>query len=148
MAVQEFKSPFLRQLPVASVADPGKKPIDPNVLRQFMGLLAKDLNRFGMTVATIAADHQLSASSKVIQKLDTDGASKDVRLPVIADIGTDCQMFFLIINAGAAGDLVVKKFTGSAEGATVVTINNLEAAIVAMNGSDWAVGAVFSIALT
>jgi hypothetical protein len=148
MAATEFKSFHLRKLTVADLADPAVKPVNPTILRQFLNLLAKDMNRFGMTAAAISDNHQLTANSRIIQKLDPSGGSKDVRLPVLADIGSDAMSCFFIINsADAAENLVVKKFTGSAEGATVVTIGQDSAALVVLNGSDWALGCIFSIAL-
>jgi ribosomal protein L27 len=73
-------------------------------------------------------------------KLDANGVNRDVTLPVVED-----GLFFWIVNSAAAAfNLVVK----NPAGATVVTINQNEEAVVCCDAAGWYLHRVATIALS
>lgn len=98
-------------------------------------------------VATLAGDHQLTAKSGNLQRLDPNGAHRNVDLPGPAQGLVDSDgVCFLIVNAAAgAFNLVVR----NPAGATVVTLNqNERALVVGTGGAAWTHMGVETIALT
>lgn len=98
-------------------------------------------------VATLAADRQLTAKSGNCQHLDPGGANRNVDLPGPEEGLVDSDgVAFLILNAAdAAENLVVR----NPAGATVVTLNqNERALVVGTGGTAWTHMGVETIALT
>src|SRR5512137_2341580 len=81
--------------------------------------------------ATITAAETLTADSKRIQKLTPSGGPQDVNLPVVYG---NAGLHFVIINASASQNLVVK----DADGSTVMTVLPLMTGVVFIDeGEAW-----------
>jgi hypothetical protein len=80
---------------------------------------------------TLAGAHTLEVTDSTVQRLDPDGAHRDVNLPAVA-VSKDVS-FRIVNTAGGAENLVVK-----AAGVTIVTIGQNQAAWVRCSNSAWA----------
>jgi len=139
MAATESKLPNSGKRTLDSFFDPGFRPLDMNHLRAYLSLLHGDLNRLGVTSVALSADnHQLTADSTIIQKIDPNGGAKDVRLPTIADLPSGAAIFFVIVNAADASEnVLVKGWDGTTESSAIVTIAQNYLAIVGLSGGSW-----------
>lgn len=96
----------------------------------------------GYRQVVLSADDTLVATSEAVQLLDANGANRNITLPALA---VSRGLFYWIKNeAAGAFNLVVK----DAAAATIVTLNQNEAALVVCNGTAWKHGGVLTIALT
>lgn len=95
----------------------------------------------GVAVATITGDRTLNGSSAQFQKITASGANRNVVLPAIPSNGFGNGQWFVVWNAGASNNVVVK----DSSAATVVTLTPGDWAWVVSYGSTttptWAVPA-------
>lgn len=91
---------------------------------------------------TLAGNKTLTEDDAEYQRLDPGGASRDVTLP--AEASSKGKRFHILNAADAVENLVVKD-DGAA---TIVTLNQNEAAVVVCDGAAWRHMGVQSIALT
>ncbi len=84
------------------------------------------VNPQGVALVTLTGTYTLTSAHRQVLKLDPDGANRDVVLP-----DAQAGLMFQIINNGGGGseDLVVKR-SATDGGATLVTIDQNEAAIL------------------
>jgi len=91
---------------------------------------------------TLSGAATLSDKYPAIVGFDPGGAHRDVTLDAEA---TAKGMLRLILNKADAGENLVIKADG---GATIATANQSEAALLYCDGTDWALCAIFTIAIS
>jgi len=92
--------------------------------------------------AAVTDNYQLTVDHPLFMWLDPNGGNKDVRLPLATENGAEGLMFYIINDADAAENLVIKN---SAETETVLTIGQGNIGILFNDGAGatgW-IGAVF-----
>lgn len=104
----------------------------------------KDATSTGYNSETLTGDKTLTTSDAKYQKLDPGGTNRNITLPAEADSkGLD----FVIQNAADGSEnLVIKDDAGSP--ATIVTLNQNEAAILVCNGTTWIHMGVYTSAIS
>jgi hypothetical protein len=96
----------------------------------------------GANVEAIAAGKTLTAADATFQKLDPAGGAVNVDLP--AEPSSNGIWFYIMNAADAAENITVRNDAA----ATIVTLNQNEAAIVICDGTSWVHMGVLTIALT
>jgi len=134
MSAEPFQTTRLQELTAElAVGGEGASPVRGQGLINLLSALAFDLNAMiDVTVATILDNHQLTKDSTTFQKLDPNGADRDLRLPNPSDMGL--KLFIIVNGADAAESIVVKTFS---EGATVGTLAQNKAGFFILNNGAW-----------
>jgi hypothetical protein len=94
----------------------------------------------GVAIATITGNRTLNGSSSQVQQITASGANRTVLLPAIASNGLGNGQWFLVSNAGASNNVLVKDSAGTT---TVATLTPGDWVVVMSYGSSstptWAV---------